>query len=444
MLRIFSCNNNSVKLLQMCINCNFGTLIFVRYWCHIHANIVSGGIMAVEASSKPSRVYDFDDDDDGPAVFKRNTAASRQNLANPEVQRPSSSTANGQNSNAPKDKTTVSSSKVLPVKSHPPSQKATTSSAKASPSKSPMRSPLKSPVRSPMKSPVANSKESSPLDYRLKQSPQHNALAVVKKEEIKDGNGLKSDDDDSEDDKPLSARLKGNTNNVNQGIGASKADVAISEVNVKTDPEDSDDEVPLSSRFPKSNAGTSGAKPIDSDEKKPLASKVQQNGSTLREKQQKSSSVPAKRPLQKASSSGASSAKKPKVSDTSKEVKVKQVTVKVEKKADDDDHIPISQRMKNSASSVKKSVTNTAKATKSVSSSSKKIIKKTKKVIKNSQYSKSTKMLPGSGDGQKKWTTLVHNGVIFPPPYSPHGVKMLYKGKEVNLTPEQEEVFFSI
>ncbi|KAH9652100.1 DNA topoisomerase 1 beta [Citrus sinensis] len=396
--------------------------------------------MAVEASSKPSRVYDFDDDEDGPAVFKRNTAASRQNLANPEVKRPSSSTANGQNSNAPKDKTTVSSSKVLPVKSPPPSQKATTSSAKASPSKSPMRSPVKSPVRSPVKSPVANSKESSPLDDRLKQSPQHNALAVVKKEEIKDGNGLKSDDNDSEDDKPLSARLKGNSKNVNQGIGASKADAAISEVNVKTDPEDSDDEVPLSSRFPKSNAGTSGAKPIDSDEKKPLASKVQQNGSTSRETQQKSSSVPVKRPLQKASSSGASSAKKPKVSDTSKEVKVKQVTVKVEKKADDDDHIPISQRMKNSAPSVKKSVTNTAKATKSVSSSSNKINKKTKKVIKNSQYSKSTKMLPGSGDGQKKWTTLVHNGVIFPPPYLPHGVKMLYKGKEVNLTPEQEEV----
>lgn len=396
--------------------------------------------MAVEASTKPNRVYDFDDDDDGPVVFKRNTAASRQNLANTEVKRPLPSTANGQNSNALKGKTTISSSKALPVKSPPPSQKASTSSAKASPSKSPIRSPVKSLMRSPVKSPVASSKESSPLDDRLKQSPQQNA--VVKKEKIKDGNGLKSDDEDSEDDKPLSARLKGNNNNANQGLGASKADAAIYKVNVKTDPEDSDDEVPLSSRFPKSNAGTSGAKPIDSDEKKPLASKVLQNGSTLREKQQKSSSVPVKRPLEKASSSGPSAAKKPKVSDTSKEVKIKQVTVKAEEKADDDDHIPISQRMKKSAPPDKKPVTKTAKVTKSVSSSSKKINKKTKKVIKNSQYSKSTKMLPGSGDGQKKWTTLVHNGVIFPPPYTPHGVKMLYKGKEVNLTPEQEEVFF--
>ncbi|KAL6212863.1 hypothetical protein ACLB2K_018078 [Fragaria x ananassa] len=43
-------------------------------------------------------------------------------------------------------------------------------------------------------------------------------------------------------------------------------------------------------------------------------------------------------------------------------------------------------------------------------------------------------------DNKQKWTSLVHNGVIFPPPYEPHGVKMLYNGKQVDLTPEQEEV----
>jgi DNA topoisomerase-1 len=45
----------------------------------------------------------------------------------------------------------------------------------------------------------------------------------------------------------------------------------------------------------------------------------------------------------------------------------------------------------------------------------------------------------GSGAG-KKWSTLEHNGVVFPPPYKPHGVKMLYNGQPVDLTPEQEEV----
>jgi len=39
-----------------------------------------------------------------------------------------------------------------------------------------------------------------------------------------------------------------------------------------------------------------------------------------------------------------------------------------------------------------------------------------------------------------KWETLVHSGVLFPPDYTPHGVKMLYDGKPIDLTPEQEEV----
>jgi len=41
-----------------------------------------------------------------------------------------------------------------------------------------------------------------------------------------------------------------------------------------------------------------------------------------------------------------------------------------------------------------------------------------------------------------EWTMLEHNGVIFPPPYKPHGVKMLYNGQPVDLTPEQEEVIY--
>ena len=40
----------------------------------------------------------------------------------------------------------------------------------------------------------------------------------------------------------------------------------------------------------------------------------------------------------------------------------------------------------------------------------------------------------------KKWEQLEHNGVLFPPDYEPHGVKMLYDGAPVDLTPEQEEV----
>ncbi|KAF8844388.1 DNA topoisomerase I [Paxillus ammoniavirescens] len=48
----------------------------------------------------------------------------------------------------------------------------------------------------------------------------------------------------------------------------------------------------------------------------------------------------------------------------------------------------------------------------------------------------------GDGDGEEKWQTLEHNGVIFPPPYEPlpSHVKMKYKGKEVDLPLESEEV----
>ncbi|VVB11430.1 unnamed protein product [Arabis nemorensis] len=60
-------------------------------------------------------------------------------------------------------------------------------------------------------------------------------------------------------------------------------------------------------------------------------------------------------------------------------------------------------------------------------------------MTKDSNYAKTSKALP-SGDGKKKWTTLVHNGVTFPPSYKPHGIKILYKGKPVSLSPEQEEV----
>lgn len=49
---------------------------------------------------------------------------------------------------------------------------------------------------------------------------------------------------------------------------------------------------------------------------------------------------------------------------------------------------------------------------------------------------------PTKGDGTKKWTTLEHNGVVFPPPYEllPKNVKMKYDGVPVTLHPDAEEV----
>lgn len=57
-----------------------------------------------------------------------------------------------------------------------------------------------------------------------------------------------------------------------------------------------------------------------------------------------------------------------------------------------------------------------------------------------------TKRSKTEGNGEQRWKTLVHSGVMFPPEYQAHGVKMLYDGVPVDLTPEQEEVatFFAV
>ncbi|XP_022753078.1 DNA topoisomerase 1 alpha-like isoform X1 [Durio zibethinus] len=393
--------------------------------------------MAVEAPAK--YVYDFDDDDDNqPLVFKRNnTSSSKHNQLNSEIKKASSQRSdgqsgrqasdvrapNGQSSSAQKNNTIPSSKSPL-VKSPILSPKASTSSAKASP--------------------VTNLKASTSLNDQSKQASKQNISTAVEEEKspIKGITETNSDDDD--DLKPLSARLKGTSNQSNKGASNSHTDQSqrlVPKIEVKGSAEDPDDDAPLSARFNmKSNTGTSSSKPYDSDEKKPLASKIQQNGSTMKDKQQKSSMLPGKRPLDKGNSSYQSSAKKPKISDTPTTMKSLQVMVKAEKADEDDDHIPIAQRMKKSTPSDSKTSSMKQKATKVVSSSFKKINKKSKKELKNSKYIKSTKVLPSSGDGQKKWSTLVHNGVIFPPPYKPHGVKMLYDGQPVDLTPEQEEV----
>lgn len=48
----------------------------------------------------------------------------------------------------------------------------------------------------------------------------------------------------------------------------------------------------------------------------------------------------------------------------------------------------------------------------------------------------------GQEDDTQKWTTLEHNGVLFPPPYEPlpKSVRLIYDGKRVVLKPEAEEV----
>ncbi|KAM1103882.1 hypothetical protein FF1_012449 [Malus domestica] len=378
--------------------------------------------MAVQTSTKPN-VYE--DEDDEPLVFKRCSTKSKPNQLNAEAKKIPAQrqvgqpgkqvsehrSSNGLNSSVQKGKM-VPSTKSPPVKSPLASPKASTSSAGASAVSNSKAS------TSSRASPVPKSPPSTTLDGHSKRLSEQNKSTTIKKE-INSIEHPAQGNSDSEDEKPIGARL-----------GKVKPS------------EDSDDDKPLSSRIaPKSKVGTSGSHPYDSKERKPVVSKVQKNGSSTTDKGKAPSVVSSKRPLDKANPSENSSAKRLKVSDSSTSVKNKPVAAKQEPKEedDDDDFIPISQRSKKVASDSKSSLTKQT-VTKVGSFSIKKTIKKSQKASKFTKYSKSTTKPPSSNDGQTKWTTLEHNGVIFPPPYKPHGIKMLYNGKPVTLTPEQEEV----
>lgn len=388
-----------------------------------------------------------DSEDDKPLIFKRSNPSVKQNQVKPDVRKTSmqkpdgksgrqtsdvrSPNGNGHDSNIQKGKT-VPSTKGSPVLSPLASPKASSSSSKGL----------------QVKPPVASTKPSTSGADKTRPNIQQNRSATVKADKPSEKHKDEPDggSEDSDDDKPLNTRLpvggsKGSSSELNQRPGSSgpallaKADVGVKE-------EDSEDDIPLSHKFKqKSNAGES-SNACDSDDVKPLASKHQQNGTSVRDNVRNPSPALNKRPSTEIKCSGQSPVKKAKHTAASTPVNGKKVSVKAEPKKEDDDsdddNATISQRLKKPVTPTSKT-SDKKKAAASASSSLNKVNKNSKKITKSTEFSKSLKVPPGSGEGQK-WTTLVHNGVIFPPPYKPHGVKMLYKGKPVDLTPEQEEV----
>lgn len=45
----------------------------------------------------------------------------------------------------------------------------------------------------------------------------------------------------------------------------------------------------------------------------------------------------------------------------------------------------------------------------------------------------------GKKNDEVKWDTFSHNGVLFPEPYKPHGIPLIYDGKKIVLKPDSEE-----
>jgi len=413
----------------------------------------------VEASGQLNMAHEFDDED-GPVIFKRSSVSKSTQLhsetrkstshshdGRPFKKTPDVPSANGQSSSSLNGKV-VSTSKASAVESSVGISKASTSTN--------LKTYVRSPSGSSKFASLGNKKES----LFEKKIPVH---VHVKEENNSSKHGKEESCEESEDEMdniPLSARLKMNSDSAKKTtpvvVKKSNEDSKkTTPVVVKKSHEDSDDDIPLSARRLQNNnnLGKSSNNNGGSDHKKPLSNvqKGQQYGSNVGIKQERPPTLPVKRPLDKTDSSH-SSVKKSKLSDPAPSINAKQILVKSEQKVaeedDDDDDVPLSQRMNKNATSVNKSssvkkLTNVTKVNKAAAPSFKKKANFKKPGNKSEQF-KSTKLPPSSGDGQKKWTTLSHNGIIFPPPYKPHGVKMLYKGKPVTLTPEQEEVGFCL
>ncbi|GAU47996.1 hypothetical protein TSUD_404730 [Trifolium subterraneum] len=372
------------------------------------------------------------DDDDGPVTFKR-SSVSKSIQSHSEVRKSTSHSndgrsyrkssdvpsSNGHNSSSQNGKL-VLSTKASAVESSVGISKASTSMVY---------------VRSPRGTSKFASFENKKESLLEKKIPVHVKEETNSSKHLKEES--REDSEDEVDNMPLSVRMK--MNNIN----GKKATPIVP----KKSSENSDDDIPLSSRLsiPKAQKGQQYGSSASVKQERPSTLSVKRPLDSV--KQERPSTLSVKRPLDK-SDSLHFTGKKSKLSDPAQSINAKQISVKSEVKVeeeDDNDDVPLSRRMNKLPTSVDQSsslkkVTNVTKVNKGATPSFKKKAANFKKSGTKSEQFKSTKLPPGSGDGQKKWTTLVHNGIIFPPPYKPHGIKILYKGKPVTLTPDQEEV----
>ncbi|KAG2576768.1 DNA topoisomerase 1 beta-like [Panicum virgatum] len=394
----------------------------------------------------PNKTHLFEnDDEDGPISFKRSSASMKSSRPTPSKQEGSSGsagvpvrTSKPVAPNQQKNGVSASASRLLHVKppssspNHRPSGSGQPNSSAENSSKS------NSIDKSKLKRPLVKEENSDDSDDEV-------PIGLRRKVEEKKLKRVVEKADDSEDDKPLSLKINSSKTS---STSASKPVLQKTAAKVEQPDEDSDDDKPLASRLSTNAASKRGGNVSeDSEDEKPLAARFSKVSGSRNLKSASSSkglnndtNSPrslGKRPLDNSNQTSLA-LKKAKPSNVSASASVKR-----EIKADDNDNTPLAQRLKMGESSKgKPSAKNVVK--KSPASTKKNIKKmkrkvKTKKTMKNSQFSKTMKVPPGSGGGQK-WTTLEHNGVIFPPPYKPHGVKMLYNGQPVDLTPEQEEV----
>ncbi|KAF2146754.1 uncharacterized protein K452DRAFT_241817 [Aplosporella prunicola CBS 121167] len=247
---------------------------------------------------------------------------------------------------------------------------------------------------------------------------------------LPNGKSYKEASSSEEDDKPLSKRRKTSIDK-----GASASDSELSDVPLarktarkppKAKPADigmsSDSDVPLGAKL----AG----------EKKKIEKAAEQEAKAIRAGSQKT--APKRKPKKAESESEDDDvplAKKKKPAAAAK--KANGV-----KKEESDDDVPLSKKAPPAKKNTAKSAT--PAPAKKLASRGKATKKETEEDLEAEAEEDEYRWWedPTKGDGTKKWNTLEHNGVVFPPEYEPlpSNVKLLYDGVPVNLHKDAEEI----
>ncbi|KAJ8611821.1 hypothetical protein MRB53_037734 [Persea americana] len=215
------------------------------------------------------------------------------------------------------------------------------------------------------------------------------------------------------------------------GAGRTKRKASLGNGKSYQDLDDSDDDAPLKKRKTKPTADDSDDEPLVRKSQKPIALKAAQIG-------EDSDDEPLGQKLQNQKAAIERKAEK-----TAKIIrKTEQVEAKRRKSRaqsdDDDDDEPIARKV-TAKKAVKKEEPSKAKRGKAA-------VKQEEEAEEGDEEEEYQWWNdPSKGDGTIKWTTLEHNGVVFPPAYEPlpKNVQMLYDGAPVTMHPDAEEIAYA-
>lgn len=224
-------------------------------------------------------------------------------------------------------------------------------------------------------------------------------------------------DDDDDDDIPLNKKRK-----------------------TKAASSDDEDDMPLKKKVVKPPKVTAAQIGESEDDEMPLEQKLQKEKEKLEEKANKEA-----KKLRREEKSGEAKRKVKKAAESSDEddaplaKKKRPAPAKKAKKEESDDDKPLAKKTpakKAVASKVKKEEASPAKKGKA------KVKTEEDQDAEDEEEEYRWWEDPTKGDGTIKWTTLEHNGVVFPPEYEPlpSHVKMMYDGVPITMHKDAEEI----